>query len=73
MDATSASWLTIQDLARLSGFSASFIRAEIRRGALYAICVCSPSRPRTRGRWRIAEDDARAYLTKIGLHGASAA
>lgn len=64
---TSERWRTIQDLATLTGFSVSFIRGEIRNGTLKATLVRSPSRPRQRGRWRIAEADARAFLESIGF------
>lgn len=60
-------WLTPQDLAERTGFSLSFIRAELRRGALKARLVKSPSRPRVRGRWRIAGADARRYCRSLGF------
>lgn len=62
-----ADWLTPLDVAWLTGFSASFIRAEIKSGELPAVLVTSPSRPRQRGRWRIARVDAQAYATRIGV------
>lgn len=60
-------WLSPLDVARLTGFSASFIRAEIKNGTLPAVMVASPSRPRQRGRWRIARTDAVAYAERIGI------
>jgi hypothetical protein len=60
-------WLTLQDLARVTGFSVSFLRTEIKRGALQGTLTKSPSRPRTRGRWRIAETDADAWRRLIGF------
>jgi len=53
----------------MTGFSVSFIRAEIKAGQLKARLVQSQSRPRQRGRWRIASADARDYLTRLGFHG----
>lgn len=62
-------WLTPQDLAKMTGFSVSYIRSEIKHGALPATLACSPSRSRQRGRWRIAWADAVAYCTRLGFLG----
>jgi hypothetical protein len=51
----------------MTGFSVSFIRAEIKAGELRATLAQSPSRPRQRGRWRIARSDAREYCTRLGF------
>lgn len=64
---SSTRWLTLQDLARITGFSVSFLRTEIKRGALQGTLAKSPSRPRTRGRWRIAEPDADAWRRLLGF------
>ncbi|HXO84684.1 MAG TPA: helix-turn-helix domain-containing protein [Gemmatimonadales bacterium] len=60
-------WRTPQDLARMTGFSVSFIRNEIKAGELKATLVTSPSRPRQRGRWRISVADAYEYLGRLGF------
>jgi hypothetical protein len=58
-------WLTLQDLARVTGFSVSFLRTEIKRGALQghahqvALAATHP-RPlahRRDGRGRLAPPD----------------
>lgn len=63
----STRWLTLQDLARSTGFSVSFLRKEIKTGALKATLVKSPSRPRQRGRWRIADVDAETFRGALGF------
>lgn len=60
-------WLSPLEVSNLIGFSESFVRAEIKAGELPAVLVTSPSRPRQRGRWRIARTDALAYATRIGV------
>jgi hypothetical protein len=60
-------WLTPLDVATLTGFSVSFIRAEIKAGELPAILVTSQSRARQRGRWRIARVEAIAYAIRLGV------
>jgi hypothetical protein len=60
-------WRTPQDLSQMTGFSVTFIRNEIKAGALKATLVQSPSRQRQRGRWRIADADAREYCGRLGF------
>lgn len=57
---------TPQEVGNLTGFSQSFILAEIKAGELRATFVKLPGR--ARGRWRIAISDARAYAARLGLH-----
>jgi hypothetical protein len=73
MPNSSTRWLSLQDLARLTGFSVSFLRTEIKRGALQGTLAKSPSRPRQRGRWRIAEPDAESWRTLVGFTAPAAA
>jgi hypothetical protein len=58
-------WLSPQDVGVMVGFSANFIRLEIKAQALPAQFV--PSRSRKTGRWRIHRDDAKAYAVKLGV------
>lgn len=59
-------WLTPQEVGNLAGgFSATFIRLEIKAGALPATLVTS--RRGKLGRWRIKAVDAKAYVAE--LHG----
>lgn len=67
MDGGMKDWLSALDVARMTGFSVSFIRAEIKAGELPAVLVTSPSRPRRLGRWRIAHVDAVAYAARLGI------
>jgi hypothetical protein len=60
-------WMTPQEVAVMAGFSDSFIRAEIKAGELPAVLVRSQSKPRQRGRWRIARADAVAYVQRLGV------
>jgi hypothetical protein len=60
-------WLSPLDVSKLTGFSVSFVRAEIKAGELAAVLVASTSRPRQRGRWRIARQDAVAYAVRLGV------
>ena len=61
-------WLTPLEVARMTGFTASFIRQECRTGLLLATYV-TPS-GRRRGRWLIRVTAAEAYLRQLGLtHG----
>ena len=65
-------WLTPQEVGLMTGFSASFIRGEIKAQQLPAQLVLS--RPGKLGRWRIHRDDAIAYAVKLGVwRGGSAA
>jgi hypothetical protein len=59
-------WLTPQDLARMTGFSVSFIRSQIKDGTLEATLVQAPARQR--GRWRIALDEALRYCERLGFN-----
>jgi hypothetical protein len=68
-ETATTTWLTPQDLVRLTGFSLSFIRNEIKAGELKAMLAKSPSRPRQRGRWRISVKDARRYCARLGFKG----
>lgn len=52
-------------VGRLTGFSASFIRGEIKAGELEATYVTPPGR--TRGRWLITVTVALAYARKLGV------
>lgn len=58
-------WLTPQEVGNLTGFSASFIRTEIKAKALPAQFVLS--RSRKAGRWRVHRDDAVAYAIQLGV------
>jgi hypothetical protein len=59
-------WLTPQEVGNLAGgFSAQFIRLEIKAKELPAVLVMS--RRGKLGRSRIKAEDARAYVTR--LHG----
>ncbi len=59
-------WMTPQDVGNLAGgFTAQFIRMEIRAGEIPAILVMS--KRGKLGRYRIKADDARAYVSR--LHG----
>jgi hypothetical protein len=59
-------WLTPQEVGNMAGFSAQFIRDEIRGGELKAtLCM---SRRGKLGRWRIRLDDARAYVVRLQTH-----
>jgi hypothetical protein len=59
-------WLTPQEVGNLAGgFSAQFIRLEIKAKELPAVLVMS--RRGKLGRYRIKAEDARAYVTR--LHG----
>lgn len=60
-------WLSPLDVAILTGFSAAFIRAELRAGEIPAVQVTSPTRPRKFARWRIARHDAVAYAKRMGV------
>jgi hypothetical protein len=53
-----------QEVGNLTGFSAGFIRGEIKAGELEAVYVVPKGR--TRGRWLIAVAVARAYARKLG-------
>ena len=55
-----------QEVGHLTGFSASFIRKEIKAGELEAVYV--KPRGRTRGRWLITVTVALAYAKRLGLH-----
>jgi hypothetical protein len=57
-------WLTPQEVGLMTGFSATFIRTEIKLKALPAQWVIS--RSQKTGRWRIHRDDAVAYAIKLG-------
>ena len=54
-----------QEVGDLTGFSATFIRAEIKAGELKGVFVRS-ARSST-GRWRIRVADAEAYASRIGV------
>jgi hypothetical protein len=56
---------TPQEVGKMTGFSASFIRGEIKAGELKAVFVCSTGR--RMGRWRIRQEDATAYAAKLGV------
>lgn len=58
-------WLTPQEVGNITGFSAGFIRTEIKAKVLPAQYV--PSRSQRAGRWRIHRDDAIAYAVRLGL------
>jgi len=58
-------WLTPQDVGVLIGFSANFIRGEIKARELPAQWI--PSRSGKLGRWRIHREDAVAYAVKLGV------
>lgn len=58
-------WLTPQEVGNMTGFSAQFIRGEIKAGALHAQLVLS-QRGRL-GRYRIHRDDAIAYAVRLGV------
>jgi hypothetical protein len=60
-------WLSPLDVAKLTGFSPSFIRNELRAGEIRGIQVTSESRPRRFPRWRIARADAIAYAARMGV------
>lgn len=57
-------WLTPQEVGLMVGFSAQFIRGEIKLKVLPAQWV--PSRAGKLGRYRIHRDDAIAYAIKMG-------
>jgi hypothetical protein len=54
---------TPQEVGNLTGFSASFIRGEIKAGQLEATFVKPPGRKV--GRWLIAVAVARAYAARL--------
>jgi hypothetical protein len=56
-------WLTPQDVGNLIGFSAGFIRDEIKAGELHAEQVWS--RGGKMGYWRISRDEADSYISKL--------
>jgi hypothetical protein len=56
---------TPHEVGELTGFSASFIRAEIRAQALPAVRV--PSRSGKMSRWKIHREDAIAYAITLGV------
>jgi hypothetical protein len=57
-------WLTPQEVGNLAGgFSAQFIRLEIKAGIIPAVLVVS-KRGRL-GRYRIKAEDARAYVAQL--------
>lgn len=58
-------WLTPQEVGNLTGFSAQFIRTEIKAHALPAQWVQAQSSKM--GRYRIHRDDALAYARKLGV------
>lgn len=63
----SVRWLTPQEVGNMvGGFTATFIRGEIKAGVLKATLVMS--RAGKLGRWRIRLDDARAYAARLGFH-----
>lgn len=57
-------WLTPQEVGNMAGgFSAQFIRQEIKGGELEAtLCM---SRRGKLGRWRIRLDDAKRYVSRL--------
>lgn len=57
-----AEMLTVEDVARISGFSAYTVRAAIRDGELVA------SKPR--GRYRVHPDNVAAWMDDTTVHGA---
>ncbi len=60
-------WMSPNDVGNMVGFTAQFIRNEIRAGEIPALLVMS--KRGKLGRYRIKADDARAYVSR--LHGAS--
>ena len=62
---TRRQYYTPQEVGNLTGFSQSFILREIKLGELRATFVQPPGR--VRGRWRIAVEEARAYVVRLGL------
>lgn len=58
---TDSEFLTPRDLARLSGFSDSFIRAEIKAGNVAATQFGRSDDPK-RLRWKIHRNDANRYV-----------
>jgi hypothetical protein len=58
-------WLTPQEVGTMTGFSAGFIRSEIKAQALPASFIAS--RSGKAGRYRIHRDDAVAYAIKLGV------
>jgi hypothetical protein len=64
-------WLTPQEVGVMVGFSAQFIRMEIKAHALPAQFVVS-QRGRL-GRYRIHQDDAIAYAIRLGVWRSSPA
>jgi hypothetical protein len=58
-------WMTPQEVGNLTGFSAGFIRSEIRASQLRAQWV--QSQRSQAGRWRIHRDDAKAYAIRLGV------
>jgi hypothetical protein len=64
-------WLTPQEVGVMVGFSAQFIRMEIKANALPAQLIVS-QRGRL-GRYRIHQDDAIAYAIRLGVWRSSPA
>lgn len=60
-------WLSPVEVAQLTGFSAGFIRTELRAGELTGVQVTSETRPRKFPRWRIAKADAITYAIRMGV------
>lgn len=58
----SRDWLTPADVGRMVGFSATFIRLEIKAGALRAVQAGRGSRVK---RWKIAGDEAKRYRQQM--------
>lgn len=57
-------WLTPQDVGNMAGgFTAQFIRMEIKAGEIPAKLVIS--RRGKLGRYRIRLEDAKAYITRL--------
>lgn len=56
---------TPQEVGNLTGFSASFIRGEIKAGELEAVYVKPAGRKL--GRWMITVTAALAYARKLGV------
>jgi hypothetical protein len=60
-------WLTPQDVGKLIGFSAQFVRMEIKAGELHAEQIWS--RGGKIGRYRIARSEAESYARRIKQRG----
>jgi hypothetical protein len=59
-------WLTPQEVGALIGFSAQFVRDEIKAGELHAERIYS--RGGKMAYWRIERDQAVAYIARIRRH-----